>query len=166
MADTEGLLRALTGAQVEFIIVGGVAAVVHGASQLTLDLDLVYGRGEENLRRLAQALAPYHPYPRGAPPGLPFLWDVATLRAGLNFTLSTDLGALDLFGELPGVGDYQACRVQSVAVELFGSTCWVLGLEALIRAKRAAGRPKDWEAVAELEAIREELSFRQSPKAS
>ena len=95
MTDFEALLRALADGRVDFILVGGVAATIHGSSRLTADLDVVYDRSPENLERVAAALEPYRPYPRGAPPGLPFRWGAETLRGGLNFTLVTTLGDLD-----------------------------------------------------------------------
>ena len=71
MTDFERLFQALTRGDVRFIIIGGFAAILHGSTRLTLDLDVVYARDPENLKRLATALSPYQPYPRGAPPGLP-----------------------------------------------------------------------------------------------
>ena len=102
MTDFAALLKVLTAADVGFIIVGGAAATAHGSARLTQDLDVVYDRSSENLSRLVSALAPYRPYPRGAPPGLPFSWDECTVRNGLNFTLITALGAIDLLGEIAG----------------------------------------------------------------
>jgi hypothetical protein len=107
MTDFESLVRLLTTARVEFILVGGAAATAHGSSRLTVDLDIVYGRSKQNLDRLASCLAPYHPYLRGAPEGLPFRLDTDTLQRGLNFTLITDAGALDLLGEIIGGGRYE-----------------------------------------------------------
>ncbi len=150
------ILRLLADAGVEFVVVGGVAGIAHGSSLTTQDTDVVYRRTPENLRRLVDALRPHHPYLRGAPPGLPFLWDVATIERGLNFTLSTDLGALDLLGEILGGGAYEDVRPSSELSEVFGVSCRVLDLPTLIRAKRAAGRPKDFEAIAILEALLEE----------
>jgi len=72
------------------------AATAHGSARLTVDLDVVYRRTSENIARLVSALAPLQPYLRGAPPGLPFDWSEVTIRKGLNFTLTTKLGALDL----------------------------------------------------------------------
>jgi hypothetical protein len=155
-ADFEGLLRALVVARVDFIVVGGVAAFAHGSARLTLDLDVVYSRRPENLDRLVAALAPLNPYLRGAPPGLPFLWDAETLRRGLNFTLRSELGDVDVLGEIAGGGTYDALLPHSEETTLFGLPCRCLGLEKLIQAKRAAGRRKDLEAIAELEAIWEE----------
>ncbi len=156
MTDFEGLLAALVRGGVEFILVGGVAARAHGSARLTQDVDVVYSSAASNLGRLAAALAPLHPYLRGAPPGLPFALDVATLERGLNFTLATSLGDVDLLGEIAGGGDYDDLLPHTVKLRLFGMECLCLGLERLIVVKRAAGRPRDLEAVAELEALLEE----------
>lgn len=156
MTDFERLLGALADGGVEFILVGGVAATIHGSSRLTQDLDAVYDRAPENLERLASALTPYAPYPRGAPPGLPFEWSAATLHRGLNFTLTTRLGDVDLLGEITGGGTYSEVLPHTVVVAMFGRSLRCLDLAWLIRTKRAAGRPRDFEAVAELEALLEE----------
>jgi hypothetical protein len=155
LIDFPALLRVLHEHGVRFVIVGGAAATAHGSARLTQDLDLVYDRSLENLERLVRALAPHEPYLRGAPPGLPFAFDVETLRRGLNFTLTSKLGDVDLLGEIVGGGGYTELELHSVAMQLFGVRCLVLGLDKLIEVKRAAGRPKDLEALAELVAIRE-----------
>jgi len=156
MTDFPRLIDALAAAEVEFIIVGGLAAIIHGGSRLTQDIDIVYGRTDGNLDRLANALAPFTPYLRGAPPGLPFDWSPATLKRGLNFTLTTSIGDIDIFGEITGGGGYDDLRHHSSAVMLFGHSCLCVDLDTLIRMKRAAGRPKDLEVIAELEALAEE----------
>lgn len=156
MTNFEALLRLLVEAGVEFIVVGGAAATAHGSARLTKDLDIVYRRTPENIRRLVQCLASHAPYLRGAPPGLPFTLDVPTIQRGLNFTLVTDLGALDLLGEITGGGQYEDLLPHSILLRLYGIECRCLGLNRLIEVKRAAGRPRDLEAVAELEALREE----------
>ena len=150
------LLQTLVDAGVEFIIVGGAAATAHGSSRLTQDLDIVYRRTAENISNLVEALSPHSPYLRGAPPGLPFRFDSSTISNGLNFTLTTTLGDLDLLGEITGGGGYEDLRSGTIRIHLFGVDCFCLGLEQLIRVKRAARRPKDLEAIAELEAILEE----------
>jgi len=155
-ADFGGLLRALRTGNVDFIVVGGVAGAAHGLARATYDLDVVYARSPANLQRLVAAVAPLHPYLRGAPPGLPFRFDADTLRRGLNFTLTTSLGDLDLLGELTGGGSYDDLLADSVEAGAYGVTCRYLGLDRLIAVKRAAGRPKDLEAIAELEALKEE----------
>ncbi len=156
MTDFELLLRTLAAHDVEFVIVGGMAATLHGAARLTQDLDVVYRRTPENLARLRAALAPLSPYPRGAPPGLPFRWDEQTLARGLNFALTTEAGDLDLLGEIVGGGRFEDLASDAVEVPIFGVVCRTLALDRLIDVKRAAGRPKDFEAIAELEALLEE----------
>ncbi len=156
MIDLERALQDLHRAGVEFIIVGGVAAAVHGATRVTQDLDIVYARTPENIARLAAALAPHRPYLRGAPPGLPFRWNAETIRRGLNFTLTTALGDLDLLGEIAGGGGYPELLPHTRVFTLAGAELRCLGLARLIHVKRAAGRPRDLEAIAELEALREE----------
>jgi hypothetical protein len=153
--DNEGLLQALDQAGVRFILVGGMAAIVHGAARLTYDLDIVYERSADNYVRLVAALGEIEPYLRGAPPGLPFRWDSATIANGLNFTLTTKLGAIDLLGEIAG-GDYNRLHPYAVAKEAFGIQVPCLRLDKLIEVKRAAGRPKDLEAISELEALLDE----------
>lgn len=152
----EGLLGALSDGGVQFILVGGVAARAHGSARITQDVDVSYSRAPDNLLRLVQALAPLKPYLRGAPPGLPFEWSVATLKAGLNFTLTTTAGDINLLGEITGGGRYEDLVAHSVTVTIFGRDTLLLDLPALIRVKRAAGRPKDLEVIAELEALQEE----------
>ena len=154
--DAEALLRALVTDGVEFIVVGGVAAFAHGAARLTLDLDVVYARHPENLARLERALAPLQPYLRGAPPGLPFRFERETIRRGLNFTLTTTAGPFDVLGEIAGGGRYEDILPHSHETDALGVRCRCLNLDKLIEVKRAAGRAKDLEAIAELEAIREE----------
>ena len=87
---------------------------------------------------------------------MPFKFDQETVRRGLNFTLDTTLGELDLLGEIAGGGVYEDIEPSSVMAQVFGSQCKCIGLRLLIQTKRAAGRPKDLEAIAELEAILED----------
>jgi len=141
---------------VDFIVIGGVAAILHGAARTTLDCDFVYARTDENLQHVVDAISPLHPTLRGAPPGLPFLWDAETLRRGLNFTLETDLGPIDLLGEVVGGGGYDDLLPHCTEVANdSGTPIRVLDLPMLIHVKRAAGRPKDFEAIAELEILLE-----------
>lgn len=156
MIEFRRLLESLERNEVAFVIIGGIAATLHGSARLTFDLDVVYERTPANLERLVAALAPFTPYLRGAPPGLPFTFDVETLKRGLNFTLTTSDGPVDLLGEVSGIGSYAAARGRADKADLFGATYSFLDLDALIVSKKAAGRPKDFEAIAELEAIREE----------
>ena len=82
--------------------------------------------------------------------------DHKTLANGLNFTLVTMLGDLDLLGEITGGGGYDDLLPHTIQLTLFGKTCLCLDLERLIFVKRAAGRPKDFEAISELQTLLEE----------
>jgi hypothetical protein len=203
--EFENLLPVLVRGGVDFILVGGVAGIVHGSARLTYDVaepgeagqflqqkshiagraeangrswatqlidpigcplggvrvDLVYSRADANIEHLANALAPHAPYLRDAPSGLPFSWDARTIRSGLNFTLTTDLGHLDLFGELIGGGSYEDLLPHSFDVEAFDVRFKCLDLPTLIRIKEAAGRTKDHEAIAELRVLLEEREKKQ-----
>lgn len=158
MTDYRELIQKLMAHEVEFIVVGGAAAIAHGAARLTEDLDVVYHRTDRNLTKLVEALAPISPYLRGTPPGLPFRWEASTLKQGLNFTLITDAGAIVLLGEITGGGGYDRLLNDCIELPLFGTVCLCLSLEKLIEVKRATGRPKDFEALAELESVLEERS--------
>lgn len=151
----EAPLRLLGEYRVDCVIVDGIAATIHGSLLLTNDLDVCYSREPSNLERLAAALQSVKTRLRNAPEGLPFILDAETLKRGLNFTFTTAIGDLDLLGEVPGVGQYEAVLKESLNVELFGYVFAVIGIEKLIAAKRAAGRPKDLIALPELEAIHE-----------
>jgi hypothetical protein len=118
--DTTGLIGLLSRAGVEFVVIGGVAATMHGSAHATYDLDILYRRTSENIERLAIALAPLRPYLRGAPAGLPFVLDSATIA-----------------------------RVRDAEVRC-------VTLPRLIALKRAAGRRKNLNVLAELEALLEE----------
>ena len=125
-----------------------MAAILHGSARVTFDV--------ENIERLATALAPYRPYLRDAEPNLPFAWDAKTISGGLNFTLTTDLGDVDLFSEVAGSETYSDVLPDSFDVEAFGVQFKCMDLPTLIRIKEAAGRPKDREALAELRVLLEE----------
>jgi hypothetical protein len=155
MVILERILRVLDDAQVKFVVIGGVAMYARGSARLTRDLDVCYERSPQNIERLACALAPYHPRLRGAPPDLPFTLDGRAISAGMNFTLTTDLGDLDLLGEVAGLGQYREVKAHASPVTVEGRPCHALTAEGLIRAKRATGRPRDLEAVQELEALAE-----------
>lgn len=153
--DPEKVLPILNQAQVEYVVIGGVAMVAHGSARATFDIDLCYKRTKENIKKLCDALEPFHPRLRGAPKNLPFHFDPRTVAAGFNFTLSTDLGDIDLLGEVAGLGFYDAVFNSSEAKDLEKTSCRVLSLEGLFRAKNAAGRNKDIEALKEIRSLQE-----------
>ena len=74
--DVEKLLRAFHQEHVEFVIIGGLAAVLQGSAYVTADLDLCYSRKRENLEKLARALTPFHPALRAVPDQVPFQLDL------------------------------------------------------------------------------------------
>jgi hypothetical protein len=146
-------VQTLVDAGVEFVIIGGWAAVLHGSSYVTRDLAICYSRRRENMKRLAKALAPFHPRLRDLSPDLPFVWDDATLNNETVFTLDTDLGKIDLLAEVSGVGGYDKVRENAVLMPAFEREVWLIDLESLIKAKRAAGRTKDLNLLPELESL-------------
>ena len=152
----KSLLEILAQADVQFILIGGVAANLHGSARATFDIDIVYARSRKNFAAITSALSPLSPYLRGAPPGLPFRLDEKTLANGLNFILTTALGDLDLLGEVAGGGTYENLVANSTWIEIDGLRVRCATLDQLIFLKNAAGRPKDFESVAELRAIKEE----------
>jgi len=163
IASLQQVAGCLQGKGVRFIVIGGWAAIIHGAARTTNDVDVVYARDPENIRRLVEALQPWQPYLRGAPPGLPFRFDGATVRAGLNFTLTTQHGDVDLLGEVAGGGTYEDLLPFTQEMTAFGIVCHVVTLERLIQLKRAAGRAKDLEVIAELQALLEERRKKETP---
>ena len=152
--DFQGVIRTLVDGQVDFVLIGGLAMIYHGSSHVTRDVDVCYSRTPENIARLADCLAPLHPYLRGAPPGLPFRFDAPTITAGLNFTLDTDLGPLDVLGEVSGVGGYEQALRSSEPAEFLGMRIRVLSIDGLIAAKQAAARHKDQSHLLELEELK------------
>jgi hypothetical protein len=154
MIDVGHVLRLLADHRVEYVLIGGLAMRAHGSAYITEDLDICYNRTPANAAALAASLAPLHPYMRGAPEGLPFRFDQATILAGLNFTLTTDAGDVDVLGEVRGVGFYEAVQARSIAKEMFGFQVWVLNIDGLIASKKAAGRVKDQLHVLELEELK------------
>lgn len=151
----EAPLRLLGKYHVEIVIIGGVAAALHGSMLLTNDLDVCYRRSCENLERLTSALKSVHARLRNATEGIPFILDAETLKKGSKFTFVTDIGDLDLLGEVRGVGIYKDVVAGAITVDLFDHEFKVIDIAKLIDAKRAAGRPKDLIAIPELEAIQE-----------
>ncbi|HYW47340.1 MAG TPA: hypothetical protein VE959_31015 [Bryobacteraceae bacterium] len=148
-------VQTLCDCGVDFVIIGGVCAVLHGGPRATFDLDICYSRVHSNLQRLAAALAPFHPRPVEFPAELPFLWDEKTLRNGTIFTLQTDLGEIDLLAEVAGLGSYDDVKAHSIIVEAFGRKVATLDLRSLIQSKRATGRQKDAAVLVELEGLLE-----------
>jgi predicted nucleotidyltransferase len=156
----EEVIRLLGRHDVRFVLIGGLAAVTHGAPLVTQDVDLCHARDPENLDRLAAALREVHAELRGADPGLPFRLDGKTLARGDTFMLTTDIGWIDIMATPAGTSGYEDLARAAEEFQLFGHRVLVAGIEDLIRMKRAAGRPKDLLALEELGALRDEIDER------
>jgi len=155
MAEIALGLKLFADFGVNCVVIGGVAAGARGSSQATFDVDICYARDKANLTRLVQALRSVNSTLRGAPTNLPFILDEETIAHGLNFTFDTNIGKIDILGEVQGVGWYSDCFQHSDDIEIFGNHFRVLSLEKLIAAKRFAGRTKDLLLLPELEALLE-----------
>lgn len=153
MQNLSELVRRLIAGRVEFVLVGGFAAVAHGVTLVTRDVDVCCRFDEANLMRIQKAVADLHPVHRSRPDLLLALTpdQCANLK---NLYLKTDLGALDCLGEVLGVGGYDDVAGHSIEVELPGGKCRVLDIDALIRAKEAMGREHDKITVEQLKEIK------------
>jgi hypothetical protein len=154
MASTLDLLKHLTEHHVEFVLIGGMAATVHGSSVVTEDVDLCTHFSLANVERILAALDGLHPRQRMTPDRPALSADASTYVGWRNLYVVTDLGQLDLLGQVTGVGDYSALRQHAISIDLGEFTCWVMGVDDLIRSKIALGRPKDLRVAKELEALR------------
>jgi predicted nucleotidyltransferase len=155
--DPQGILRTLVAHRVEFVVIGGIAGAALGSPTATVDIDICYRRTDANLGRLAGALEELNARLRGTNHDVPFLLDARTLAAGDHFTLTTDLGDLDLLGSPAGTAGFEDLSAGAMSVSLEGFEISVVSLSDLIRMKRAAGRPRDVAELEILEALREEL---------
>lgn len=148
------MLRALVDAGIEFVLVGGMAAIVHGAPRVTLDLDITPDPSEDNLERLSKALkldarirAP------DVERGLPFAHDARSLARAEIWNLRTLAGNLDLLFVPAGTAGFDELRRGAVTAEIAGFAVNVASVDDLIRMKSAAGRPKDIEDIKALRAV-------------
>ena len=154
MSGVEQLLKALVRMQVRFLVVGAYAAIMQGSRIRTDDLDICYERTQDNYKKIIRALAPFKPRLRGLPENLKAPFDERSLAQATNVTLTTDLGSLDLFGEMSGVGGYTEIVNEAKTINLGSVVFQVASLETIIRSKEAADRPKDRATLSELKALR------------
>jgi hypothetical protein len=153
--NDQALLVRLKGSGLEFVVVGGVSVVYHGAPVATFDLDICCPFGEENMRRIESAVGDLNPVHRMTPNKLPLEVTRSSFGTLKNLYLQTDLGKLDCLGEIAGVGDFAAVLKQSVVGSFSYGEYRILNIDALIASKLAAGREKDLEAIRLLRAIKE-----------
>ena len=155
--ENDRLLARLVTARVEFVLVGGVAANLHGSSFVTRDLDVVAPLTVENCGRILEALGDLEPrfyQAHGKPRVTRTPQELAELR---NLYFDTTQGRIDLLGSLPPVGDFERVLAQSLWVEVGSSRVRLVSLDDLIAVKAYVGRPKDRAVELELRAIRERL---------
>jgi hypothetical protein len=150
------VLDALYEHRVECIIIGGVALILHGSTRVTLDIDILYSRSRENIKRLVAALAPFVPKLRLAhnQPPVDFPFDEHTIWNGANFTLWTPDFDIDLLASTEDLPSYDAVLADSEVIETNrGRSFRVLSLDALLHIKRRLNRVKDQLALPEIEAL-------------
>lgn len=154
MAILSQLLQRLSDADVDFVVVGGFAALIHGSTLVTRDLDICAVLSHGDVAKLREALRDLNPTHRLTPQRLSFLTNPDSDVPVQNLYLETEIGTVDILSSVLGVGDFQRVRAGSVEIEAFGRRCRVISVDDLIRAKEAMGREKDLLAVKELRAIR------------
>jgi hypothetical protein len=157
MQNLSELTRRLIAGQVEFVLVGGFAAVAHGVTLVTRDVDICCRFSEENLMRIQKALADLRSVHRSRP-DMPLALTSEQCASLRNLYLKTDLGILDCLGEVLGVGDFDEVVRHSVVVELPVGKCRVIDIDALIRAKEAMNRDHDRITVKHLKEIKKQQS--------
>ena len=155
MTELNRLLQQLCDADIDFVIVGGFAAMLHGSSMLTRDLDVCAVLTDASVAKLRQAFRDLHPTHRMTPQRLSFLDNPDPGVPLKNIYLQTDIGPLDVLGAISGIGDFETLKKNAVPFELFGRQISVISITDLIKAKEALGRPKDLLVAQELRSILE-----------
>lgn len=155
MQDLNLLLKILLDHKLDFIIIGGFAAVVHGSSHVTKDLDITMLINSENIEKLRIALKDLEPRHLTSPSHKPsFLDEPKSLDCLNNIYLETNAGILDIVTMDPSLGSFNDLRVRALTVNLFGYDCRVLSLDDLIRVKEKMKRPKDLIVLEELKSLK------------
>lgn len=159
MNNLNNLLQVLLENEIDFVLIGRFAGVVHGSTQVTRGLDICALITPAQIVKLRQALKELNPKHRMNPNFKPsFLTDPKDLSNLKNIYLETDLGVLDVISEVTEIGTFEQVKQNSVRIDLFGHRCSVISIEALIKAKEKMGRPKDKLVVAELKALNRKSS--------
>ena len=156
--NDQALLTRLQDSGLEFVVIGGVCVVYHGAPLATFDLDICCPFGEANVRRIESAVRDLHPAHRLTANKLSLVETRSSFGSLKNIYLQTDLGKLDCLSEVAGVGNFEEVKRQSVVAKFSYGEFRFLNLDALIAAKKAVGRERDLDAVRHLLAIKERKS--------
>jgi hypothetical protein len=152
--DFHDLLTRLIETQVDFVLVGGFAGVVHGCSCVTQDIDICCDFSPENLLALQKAVSNLHPVHRMTPARKKLNLTEQTCPQFKNLYLDTDIGQLDCLSFIDGLGDYQMVKQASELIKIKDVSLRILSLDGLIKAKKAMNRPRDRQVIFELEAIK------------
>jgi hypothetical protein len=148
------LLDALTSHRVDFVVIGGIAAITHGAARVTQDLDITYATDEANLKALGDTLVELKARLRGVEEDVPFVADERTLKRTTILTLDTTAGPLDLLTQPPGAPSYEQLRRDATRVTLDSTSFLIASIDHLVAMKVEAGRPRDLGDIDELNAIK------------
>jgi predicted nucleotidyltransferase len=152
--SADEILRRLVERGVDFVVIGGIAAVLHGSARNTFDLDISLATDDANLTALGDVLTALGARLEGVDDDVPFVPDARTLRQTELLRLVTSLGELDVLVRLPGAPAYPDLRRNADRYDLGGFNVSVASIDDLIEMKQAAGRAKDLLDVEELEAIK------------
>jgi hypothetical protein len=155
MAQLNQLVQRLITARVEFVLVGGFAAIAHGVSLMTQDVDVCCPFNPENIRAVHAAVGDLHPVHRMTPQKLPFVWSLELCSGLKNLYLDTDFGPLDCLSSVLGVGEFEEVKRRSIEAPMPLGACLVLDIDALIDAKFATNRTRDRMTILQLKAIKE-----------
>ncbi len=161
----EQILAVLAEHGVDYVLIGGLAAAIHGSDMVTTDLDITPERSRANLSRLTDALRALHAGIRSdaVPDKLPFSHDAVSLSKADRWNLTTDFGDLDIAFIPAGTKGYPDLRRRAIVITIMGTTTTVASLADIIRSEEAADRPKDRMAVPALRRLQDEIDRRRSP---
>lgn len=159
MPNLKGLIERLLISKIDFVLIGGYASVVHGATLVTQDIDICAALTDANIQLLRNSFSDLHPVHRMNPTAnLSFLTHPKDLNNLENIYLKTDYGILDILSKVPPIGDFERIKSQSIAVNLYGHNCYVISLQDLITVKQSMKRPKDLQTLEELQIIQSKIN--------
>jgi Nucleotidyl transferase AbiEii toxin, Type IV TA system len=152
--SADEILRRLVERGVDFVVIGGIAAILHGSARNTFDLDICFASDDANLAALGDVLTALSARLKGVDENVPFVPDERTLRQIEPLTLVTSLGELDVLTHPPGAPPYRDLRRNADRYDLGGFNVSVASIDDLIAMKEATGRAKDLLDLEELEVIK------------
>ena len=154
--NLQKLLQFLVESPLDFVLIGGFAAVLHGCNQSTRDIDISLLLSPEQIELLRRTLKPLHPRHRMTHEKLSFLTHPTSLKGIKNLYLETDLGILDVIGQVEAVGDFHDVMKNAIEIKIYGGHCRLISINDLIKSKKSLGRHRELVVVEELKAIQSE----------